>query len=222
MNELVPVFETSLFDSPIMDIGMEFAEIGIDAVLNDGLLKDIPIVSTVVGLSKFAQNIYDRNLLRQTLMFIKEFNSNGGNSNKVEQHRRELQQNPKRMEAELGRVLIILNKNIDLIKSQFEAKFYAAYINEQIGWEDFCELCDVTDRLFVSDIDNLKEAYVNNGVKENMPITYRYDRLISVGLLVNKDRISSGLVITIENSEEALTLIDFTDMGKKFCSLVFD
>lgn len=222
MNELVPVFETSLFDSPIMDIEIEFAEIGIDAVLNDGLLKDIPIVSTVVGLGKFAQNIYDRNLLRQTLMFIKEFNCNGGNSNQAEQHRHKLQQNPKMMEAELGRVLIILNKNIDLIKSQFEAKFYAAYINERISWDEFCELCDVTDRLFVSDIDNLKLAYVNNGVKKNMPITYRYDRLISVGLLVNKDRISSGLVITIEDSEEPLILIDFTDLGRKFCSLVFD
>lgn len=222
MNELVPAFEISLFDSPIMDIGMEFAEIGIDAVLNDGLLKDIPIVSTVVGLGKFVQNIYDRNLLRQTLVFIKEFNCNGGNSNQVAQHRHKLQQNPKLMEAELGRILIILNKNIDLIKSQFEAKFYAAYINERISWEDFCELCDVTDRLFVSDIDNLKLAYVNNGVKKNMPITYRYDRLISVGLLVNKDRISSGLVMTIEDSEEPLILIDFTDLGRKFCSLVFD
>lgn len=75
MNELVPAFETSLFETSISEIGIEFAELGIDSILQDGLLKDIPIVGTIVNVGKFAQNIYDRNLLRQTLSFIKEFNS---------------------------------------------------------------------------------------------------------------------------------------------------
>ncbi len=72
MNELVPAFEISLFETSISEIGIEFAELGIDSILQDGLLKDIPIVGKIVNVGKFAQNIYDRNLLRQTLSFIKE------------------------------------------------------------------------------------------------------------------------------------------------------
>ena len=75
------------------------------------------------------------------------------------------------MEKELGRILILLDKNLEIVKSVFEAKFYSAYVDSQISWNEFCELCDVTDRLFFSDLDNLKEAYTNNGVTKQMPIS---------------------------------------------------
>ena len=64
MNELVPAFETSLFETSISEIGIEFAELGIDSILQDGLLKDIPIVGTIVNVGKFAQNIYVRGAVR--------------------------------------------------------------------------------------------------------------------------------------------------------------
>lgn len=221
MNELVPAFETSLFETSILEIGIEFAELGIDSILQDGLLKDIPIVGTIVNVGKFAQNIYDRNLLRQTLSFIKEFNSCTISSAKIDKYRNKLKKNPKLMEAELGRVLILLNKNIDTIKSIFEARFYAAYIDNSISWDEFCELCDITDRLFISDISNLKEAYVNKGVTNEMTITYKYDRLISVGLLTNEARLSGGIMMLEIDSKTPQIIIKFTNIGNMFCDIVF-
>lgn len=221
MNDLVPVFEYSLFENSLADIGIDFTELGIDSVLHDGLLKDIPIVSTILGLGKLAQNIYDRNLLRQTLAFINEFNHQGISSDKVEKYRAKLQRNPKRMEKELGRVLILLNQNIDIIKSIFEAKFYSSYIDGEISWDAFCELCDITGRLFMSDISVLKDAYANNGVTRQTVLSYRYDRLISVGLLKNEARLSGGYFMVIEGQEQQ-NAIDITDIGKTFCSIAFD
>lgn len=125
------------------------------------------------------------------------------------------------MEAELGRVLILLNKNIDTIKSIFEARFYAAYIDNSISWDEFCELCDITDRLFISDISNLKEAYVNKGVTNEMTITYKYDRLISVGLLTNEARLSGGIMMLEIDSKTPQIIIKFTNIGNMFCDIVF-
>lgn len=34
MDELIPVFEESLFGTPIADLGIEFAELGIDSILS--------------------------------------------------------------------------------------------------------------------------------------------------------------------------------------------
>lgn len=87
MNELIPSFEKSLFDSSLADCGIDFLELGIDSVLQDGLFKDIPIVGTIVSMGKFAQNVHDRNLLRQTLTFINEFNNGNFSSDEVEKHR---------------------------------------------------------------------------------------------------------------------------------------
>lgn len=222
MNELIPAFETSLFETPLTDVGIDFLELGIDSVLQDGLLREIPIVGTIVRMCRFAQNVHDRNLLRQTLVFINEFNSGNISAEKIEKHREKLKQNPKLMEEELGRVLILLSNNIDIIKSKFEAKFYAALTAEQIPWDEFCELCDITNRLFISDIANLKEAYTNNGVTEQMPISYKYDRLISVGLLIDEARLSGSLSMGDLDSKEPQKIIDLTDVGKIFCDIAFN
>ena len=127
MNELIPSFEKSLFDSSLTDCGLDFLELGIDSVLQDGLLKDIPIVGTIVNMGKFAQNVHDRNLLRQTLAFINEFNNGNFSPDEVEKHRKKVLASPRKLEEELGRILTILNRNIDSIKSVLEAKFYVAW-----------------------------------------------------------------------------------------------
>ena len=58
MDKLIPAFETSLFDSNLTDLANDAVEFGIDSLLDDGIFKDIPIVSTIVGVAKTAQYIF--------------------------------------------------------------------------------------------------------------------------------------------------------------------
>ena len=75
MDELVENFEKSLFNDS-KDIIEDYLEIGIDSIIDNGVLKEIPIVKTIVGVLKVGKNVHDRNLLKQTLEFINEFNRN--------------------------------------------------------------------------------------------------------------------------------------------------
>lgn len=74
MDKIVPAFETTLLDSTLSDACIDMAELGIDSLLDDGVFKSIPIVSVLVGIGKTAQNLHDRNLLKQTIKFINTFN----------------------------------------------------------------------------------------------------------------------------------------------------
>ena len=74
MDKIIPSFASSLFDGSKYSIG-DITELGIDSLLDDGVFKDLPIVSMLVGVKNTYQNIHDRNLLKQTLTFIKQFNS---------------------------------------------------------------------------------------------------------------------------------------------------
>lgn len=74
MDKLVPAFETTLFDPTLSDACSDMAELGIDSLLDDGVFKSIPVVSLLIGVGKTAQNIHDRNLLKQTIKFINTFN----------------------------------------------------------------------------------------------------------------------------------------------------
>lgn len=51
MNELVPALKSTLFE-PTYDIVFEYAEIGIDALLNNEALKAIPFVNTIAAICK--------------------------------------------------------------------------------------------------------------------------------------------------------------------------
>ena len=221
MDELVPAFDASLFDSHISDIGLEYLELEIDSILKDGILKDIPIVRTIIGFGKLAQNIHDRNLLLQTLSFIQELNSGTITPEKYNEYRTKWTVDPHFREQELGYILIILNRNIDITKSKLEAKFYSAYIDQIINWDDFCELCEITTRLFVSDIGILRKAYRNGGVSESSGITYKHDRLVSIGLLTNEAPLHGWVVAFDLDNLEQQNIMELTEIGRKFCNIAF-
>ena len=76
MNELKKIansFEETLNDSSLHNVASGLAEAFTDSLLDDGLLKDIPIFGTIVGLGKTTLKITD-------LLFLKSFFSSGVNT----------------------------------------------------------------------------------------------------------------------------------------------
>lgn len=179
MDKIVPSFKKSLFDSSKEVIG-DITELGIDSLLDDGLFKDLPVVNLLIGVKKTAQNLHDRNLLKQALNFIKEFNSGTINEEKLKNYKEKINSNPNKAEEDLGRVLIILNSNIELEKSKMLANLYRNYINGNIIWSEFSE---IIRQLFLSDINYLEKIYegkIKNTVTHNL---YAFNRLLSLGLI---------------------------------------
>lgn len=181
MDKIVPSFQESLFDGS-KDFIEDIVEVGIDSVLDEGLLKDIPIVGFLVGTKNVIQNLQDRNLLNQTLQFIKEFNSGKIEKEKIEKYKKKLIDS-KQAEKELGRVLLILNSNIDIEKSKMLARLFRNYIDEKINWDEFCEFSEIIKNMFLSDINFFKNIYCGK-IKDtvNYPL-YPFDRLVSLGLI---------------------------------------
>ncbi len=216
MDKLVPAFNESVFDPHLGDVLGEAVEFGIDSVLDEGVFRDIPIFSTVLGLAKTAQNIYDRNLLRQTAIFIQAFNAGSIPLKKLQKHREKIDSDPKYAEKELGRVLILLNSNIDLEKSKNLAKFYRAYVEETISWEQFCELSDVISRIFIADIQLLYKIFNHQVSDTTQCKNYQVDRLVSLGLLNTSTRVlSEGNTLNITNDRN----LDCSNLGITFCNL---
>lgn len=215
MDKLVPAMKDTLF-SPIFEISGEYAEIGIDAILEDKALKEIPIIGTLVTAYKVGYNLHERNLIKQTIAFITEFNSGHISQEKLDKYREELESNPKKAEKELGRILIILNKQVEQIQSQILGSFYAAYVNGAISWEKFCELSEANRRMFASDYQILFEAAVNDGLKIQNKELYQVDRLISLGLLQNENRLGGSTWFEIMDNSEKQNDIIVTSFGKTF------
>lgn len=94
MDKLVPAFETTLFDPTLSEDCLEMAELGIDSLLDDGIFKSISVVSVLLGVGKTAQNIHDRNLLKQTIKFINTFNDGSISKEKLRNIKKIKEQSP--------------------------------------------------------------------------------------------------------------------------------
>lgn len=113
-------------------------------------------------------------------------------------------------------MLIVLNSNVDLKKSEILARFFRAYVEEQIDWDTFCELADVTSRMFVSDIKLLFAVY--NKQISNTPQCrgYQAERLIALGLLSSSVK---SMTMSSISGGSTQRYVQTNELGNRFCVL---
>ena len=56
----------------VVSVGKDFLELGIDAVLESGALKDIPLVNTVVGIFGAAGSVRDHLFVNKLIRFMSQ------------------------------------------------------------------------------------------------------------------------------------------------------
>ncbi len=217
MDKIVPAFEASLLE-PVFSTTLELCEVGIDSLLDDGIFKDIPIVSLVMGVGKTAQNIQERNLLHQTLNFIKSFNEKSIDEKKLKKYKEKIDKSSKIAEKELGRVLIILNSNVEVKKSQLLGKVFRAYVDEIIDWNQFCDLSEAISRLFISDIKLISDIWQHKINDSNQCMNYQIDRLVSIGFIGTTTK---SMTIGSNNTSNTERYLNITPFGRVFSEIIF-
>lgn len=185
MDELIPAFRQSIFNDSLADGVANIAEVGIDSIMSDGLLKDIPIVNLLLNASRTFKAIHERNLLKNTALFLDAVNSQKIDDKKVQAYKKKLL-NEKTAERELGRVIVLLDQYVDNIKAQMLGKLFCQYIDLDYSWDKFCELSDILNRLFLDDMPFLYSIFGSEGrqaIYHIYKIPYNIKRLESIGLV---------------------------------------
>ena len=220
MDKLTEDFEKSLFNNSKEIIG-EYIEVGIDSFINDGILKDIPIVNTIVAVLKVGKNIHDRNLLKQTLTFINEFNKNNITEEQLKNYKERIEKDRKKCEDELGRVLLLLNNFIDKEKSIMLSQLFKAYVSQLLNWNDFCEYSEIINRLFIQDFSFLQEIYLGRiSDTTNRSDIYKVERLNSLGIIGMTFKSSTISTINGVMSNRQDSYLTMNNNGKKFMNIV--
>ena len=126
-------FADSLAEESISCIS-EYAEIGLDAVMEDGILKDIPIVSTAIAIYKIGSSIKERHNLKKLLVFLNELNNGILDEQKRKEYQQKFQNNEKFRNQEIEYLLVLIDRYINYDKPQMLAKLYLAYLDGTIIW----------------------------------------------------------------------------------------
>lgn len=175
---------------------IDIAEIGLDQLLDDGLLKEIPILKTIVAIYKTSITISDRLLIKKILLFLSSVYKIPDEH--IAAFIAEIDQKPK-FKREIGeKLLMILDKSDDFRKSTWLAEIFKSYITHEIDYSTFQRLCNSVNNTFIDFILDLKTIYAvlptNNEAKKEV-----LDHLYQSGLVSIESQMvvgSNGLEFT--------------------------
>lgn len=245
---LMPSFGNSLF-SCFSDSATDTADYALDnlseAILTGDLKKyipiiqDLPIINYFISAGKFMATVRDQMFLGKTLKFISELRKGTVNEDELERRKRALTNGEKWVYNEI-KILITTLEQLDRDeKTKILAEIYRSYINREIDKETFDDFCSITERLFLSDILQLRVEYdYDKQIEENercgnksyAAITARYveitGRLLAIGLMRASVKLSGSVpdgsdILNYDVSQkgklysEILSRIDFLGIGTR-------
>lgn len=212
-------FADSLKEESISCVS-EYAEIGLDAVMEDGILKDIPIVSTAVALYKIGSSIKERHNLKKLLVFLNELNNGILDEQKRKEYQQKFQSNEKFRNQEIEYLLVLIDRYISYEKPSLLARLYLSYLDKKITWNEFIMYATVIDQLFSADIDILCTVDFGS-VKQDDEHIDSVLRLLSVGIISQ----NVGAQTEYDESTGALSINDkkgytFSKFGQKIKEII--
>lgn len=173
----------------VSEITGEYVELGLDVLVEDGLFKDIPAVSTVVAVYRIGKSIRERHHIAKLVSFLNEINKGAANGEKREQYREKFTSNEKFRNQELEYILILIDRYISFDKPRMLAKLYLAYLDGLIIWEEFTMYAEVIDRFLLLDCRTLvSEATTFQTLRDGSADIIL--RLVALGLMVEDKSIT--------------------------------
>lgn len=176
-------FEKSLDSNMFDDIG-EIADLGINLLMDNEILKNIPFVSTTMRIYHIGKTVHDRIYISKLIAFLNEINNGIADENERKKYQEKFKCNENFRNKELEYILILIDRYIDCKKPKMLSKLYLAYLDEQIDWQDFLTYAEVIDRLLIRDY----ELFISDKETFTVRVEIEEDsilRLESLGLLAD-------------------------------------
>ena len=198
----------------------ELAEVGLDSILEEGVLKDLPIISTAVAIYKIGDSIKDRHNLKKLMVFLNEINKGIVDEQKRQEYQQKFQSNDGFRNQEIEYLLVLIDRYISYDKPQMLAKLYLAYLDGILTWEEVTMYSEIIDRFIYGDLELLKE-----GNQYSISVDYIPDallRLISLGLMVETEQSVNFSAKYGQSTIPAITHKDYvlTSFGAKLIEVL--
>ena len=173
INKLSNSLNETLADSNLQNVTSDLAETFTDTLLTDGLLKDIPIIGTIIGLTKASISLNERLLIKKLIYFLSELKDI--NAEKRQPLIDKIETSEKYRVNVGEKLLYIIDKCDDHISARYVAILFSAFLNEKIKYHDFLRGSTIIQKLFLHDL----EQFIKTEVKELERKITRYDKGIS-------------------------------------------
>ena len=183
--------EMVIKDSDLPSISKNFAEIAIDGVMDDGVLKDLPLVGSIIGVLKFRNSINKYISAKKIYKFLFELHN-------IPQEKRIRKideiNNSKKYQSSVGEMIFELLEKIESDgKPEIIGKMFSAVIEEKINFIDYLKCAHIVKNFFYYDLVELKNRYKTDNIYSKMGDGYLQSGLINIGTLGKSESTLSEL-----------------------------
>lgn len=168
--------EDSIQSNELGQLSSDISEAVIDSILKDGLLKELPIIGTVVGLFKFGVSFRERTYLRKIYKFLYQIKDIS--QNERESFNKSILKNSKTTYDFFEKLLYLIDRLDDTDKAVIVGKLFNALIKEKIKTDDFLRLASIIDKVYIGDLRYLEFRYGDDR-KMTKEESHEYFRSIS-------------------------------------------
>lgn len=181
---LVNAFEDSL-GKDLAEILGDSLEFGIDACLDDSILRDVPFVGAAFKLYSIGSKVHDKHCYIKLVSFIQSVNSGECTAAKIQERKVKFAEKASFRKQELEYILILIDRYIGFEKPQMLGKIYLAYLDGDLNWDDLTRYAEIVDRFLPGDYAFLASSttkfitYANVGSEALL-------RLMALGLVAEE------------------------------------
>ncbi|MFN4275483.1 MAG: hypothetical protein ACK4FJ_04225 [Ferrovibrio sp.] len=206
--------EISMFDSVVkssgFDAAKDYMEIGIDAFMNDGFLKEIPIVGTIASMYKSSIAIRDFLFLKKVILFLKNISDTPEESRKKFCDEIEKSEGTKSKAG--ANLCLLLDRLDDLEKPKIIGKIYKAKLEDRISYLELRRFCMIVERSFLPDLISLSKMNPDEALD---PLAAPYWHALGIATITGEDYGTFGGI-------GAETWYVINPLGRKFIAVAFD
>ncbi len=194
-----------------LELATELAEVGIDQLLSDGLLKEFPVLGTAVRLASLGLGVRDALFIRKVARFLRELALNGTHHEQPVQSGETFAMCTPEQAKRVGEAIaLILDRMNDVDKPVILAQVFKAFARGKISFEQFRRLANSVDIAFVDDLRALARM---NGGRTSDSSAY-LESLQSSGLTALSQ---TGTPVTSAYGESSVYHpVILTDLGRLF------
>lgn len=151
LNKIEDSLIAAIKSPDLQNIGIDLTEIAIDSIFENGLLKEIPIISSLIGIGKTSITIRDALFAKKIIYFLTKL------SEVPSEKRAEMVNyidNDNKQRVKVGeRLIYILDKCDDHITSKYIGQLFSAFLNERINYNEFLKGARIIQDIFLGDLE---------------------------------------------------------------------
>lgn len=174
-SELIQIIKSKDFNDLISDIN----ETVLDSILDDSLLKDIPIFGLLFKSKNLISTIQDKFFIKKLFTFLKQLEQTPTEDRQKETEKIDNDPNYKTKVGE--KLMFIINEADDSEKAEYIGKLYKEFITKNLHYDDFIRAVNCINKTNIIDLNYFINERSTKHILENL-----YENYIFTGLITQK------------------------------------